>query len=59
VGRRKLLTEVSSRSESTKLYIYEHLKMQLNKDNTAKLVRRAANKAARKYGVRIGKLELQ
>jgi hypothetical protein len=33
--------------------------MQLNKDNTAKLVRRAANKAARKYGVRIGKLELQ
>jgi len=58
-GRHSLLRDISSRSESTKLYIYEHLKMQLNRDNTAKLIRRVANKVAKKYGVKIGKLELQ
>jgi hypothetical protein len=58
-GRHSLLRDISGRSESTKLYIYEHLKMQLNRDNTAKLIRRVANKVAKKYGVKIGKLELQ
>ena len=54
-GRTKLLKDISSRSDSTKRYLLEHLKMQLNRSGTKKQFR----KLARKLGVRIKKLELR
>jgi hypothetical protein len=54
VGRRALLKEIRSKSESTKRYLLDHLKMDLSRSGNRKPFRQLA----KRLGVRIKKLEL-